>query len=81
MLLKAPLNFGPAEQTREQRREIAARALAITLAEEKQAAADLQALYDRYVEGEIDLYAISVHVGEQTRQKLQRLVEAGLAPE
>ncbi|GAC1377307.1 MAG: hypothetical protein NVSMB30_23960 [Hymenobacter sp.] len=77
--MHAPLNFGPAEQTRGQRQEIAERALAITLAEEKQAAADLQVMYDRYIEGEIDLYAISVHVGEQTRGKLQRLVEAGPA--
>lgn len=79
--MRAPLNFGPAEQTREQRREIAERALAITRAEEKQAAADLQALYDRYVDGEIDLYGISVHVSQQTRQKLQRLIDAGQAPE
>lgn len=79
--MRAPLNFGPAEQTREQRREIAERALAITLAEEKQAAADLQALYDRYIDGEVDLYTISVHVSQQTRQKLQHLIDAGQAPE
>ena len=60
LFVKAPLNFGPAEQTRAQRQEIATRALAITLAEEKQVAADLQALYDRYVEGEIDLYGVAL---------------------
>ena len=75
--MSAPLNFGPAEQIRAQRQEIAARALAITLAEEQHAKDELLALYHRYIEGEVDLYAISVQVGEQTRQRLQRLVAAG----
>lgn len=78
-MMPALLNFGPSEQTREQRQEIADRALAITLAEEKQAAADLLALYARYIEGEVDLYAISVHVGEQTKRRLQELVAAAPA--
>ena len=77
--MPTPLNFGPAEQTREQRQEIADRALAITLAEEQHAKDELLGLYDRYVAGEVDLYAISVHVGEQTRQRLRELVAAGPA--
>lgn len=79
--MPAPLNFGPAEQTRAQRQEIAARALAITLAEEQHANAELYTLYQRYVEGEVDLYAISVRVGIQTRQRLQRLLESTAATE
>ncbi|WP_210518846.1 antitoxin VbhA family protein [Hymenobacter terricola] len=64
------LNFGPAEHTREQRRAIADQALAITLAEGHAPTAELLALYDRYVAGETDLYAISVHVGGRARQQL-----------
>lgn len=75
--MQAPLNFGPAEQTHDQRQEIADRAMAITLEEEKHAKAELLALYGRYVAGEVDLYAISIHVGEQTRQRLLGLVNAG----
>ncbi|SMC00606.1 hypothetical protein SAMN00120144_4349 [Hymenobacter roseosalivarius DSM 11622] len=75
--MPAPLNFGPAEQTREQRQEIADRALAITLAEEQHAKDELLTLYHRYIEGEVDLYTISVRVGVQTRQRLQQLVDAG----
>ncbi|WP_143080365.1 hypothetical protein [Hymenobacter arizonensis] len=78
--MQAPLNFGPAEQTRQQRQEIADRALAITLAEEQHAKDELLALYHRYIEGEVDLYAISVRVGAQTRTRLQQLVDAGPAP-
>ena len=77
--MHAPLNFGPAEQTREQRQEIADRALAITLAEEQHAKDELLPMYQRYIEGEVDLYAISVRVGAQTRQRLQQLVDAGPA--
>ena len=73
----APLNFGPAEQTREQRQEIAARALVITRAEEQDAKDELLDLYQRYVDGEVDLYAISVRVGLQTRHRLQQLIDAG----
>lgn len=43
--MPAPLNFGPAEKTREQRQEIADRALAITLAEEQHAKDDLLGMY------------------------------------
>jgi hypothetical protein len=75
--MPAPLNFGPAEQTREQRQEIADRALAITLAEEQHAKDELLGLYHRYIEGEVDLYTISVRVGVQTRHRLQQLVDAG----
>ena len=75
--MPAPLNFGPAEQTREQRQEIADRALAITLAEEQHAKDELSDLYHRYIEGEVDLYTISVRVGVQTRHRLQKLVDAG----
>ena len=74
--MSALLNFGPAEQTRAQRQEIAARALAMTLAEEQHAQDELHELYHRYVEGEVDLYTISVRVGLQTRQRLQQLVDA-----
>ena len=77
--MHAPLNFGPAEQTRAQRQEIADRALAITLAEEQHAKDELLSMYQRYIEGEVDLYAISVRVGAQTRLRLQRLVDAGPA--
>ena len=77
--MSAPLNFGPAEQTREQRQEIADRALSITLAEEQHAKDELLVLYQRYIDGEVDLYAISVRVGTQTRQRLQQLVDAGPA--
>lgn len=73
------MNFGPAEQTRRQRQEIADQALAVTLAEERQIAAEPLALYDRYVAGEVDLYAISVHVGVRTRQRLLVLVATGRA--
>ena len=58
--------MGPSEQTREQRQEIATQAILITQAEDHHANAALLALYDRYVVGETDLYAISVLVGEQT---------------
>ena len=77
--MSAPLNFGPAEQTRAQRQEIADRALSITLAEEQHAKDELLVLYQRYIEGEVDLYAISVRVGAQTRQRLQQLIDAGPA--
>ncbi|NVO33552.1 MULTISPECIES: hypothetical protein [Hymenobacter] len=77
--MQAPLNFGPAEQTHHQRQEIADRAMAITLEEERHAKAELLALYDQYVAGEVDLYAISIHVGEQTRQRLLGLINAGPA--
>lgn len=81
--MSAPLNFGPSEQTRAQRQEIAVRALAITLAitlaEEQHAQDELHALYQRYIDGEVDLYTISVRVGLQTRQRLQQLVDAGPA--
>ena len=68
------LNFGPAERTREQRQAIADQATAITLAEEHGPTSELLALYTRYVAGEIDLYAISVHVGEQARHQLRELL-------
>ncbi|OWP61360.1 hypothetical protein CDA63_19830 [Hymenobacter amundsenii] len=71
------MNFGPAERTPIQRQEIADRAMAITLEEERHAKAELLALYDQYVAGEVDLYAISIHVGEQTRQRLLALIAAG----
>lgn len=74
--MQAPLNFGPSEQTPEQRQEIADRALVIVLEEEKEAKAELVVMYKRYVAGEVDLYAISILVGEQTRQKLLALKEA-----
>ena len=51
--------------------------MTITLEEEKHAKAELLALYDQYVAGEGDLYATSIHVGEQTRQRLLGLVNAG----
>ncbi len=70
------LNFGPSEQTPHQRQAIADRAMAIVLAEEKEAKAELLLMYEQYVAGEVDLYAVSVHVGEQTRQKLLALKEA-----
>ncbi len=73
--MKAPLNFGPSEQTRKQREEIAQRAIALHQAEERQATADLLALYKQYVEGKADLYAISIHLGDQARQRLLSLVE------
>ena len=79
LAISALLNFGPSEKTREQRQEIADRALAITLAEEQHAKDDLLGMYQRYIEGEIDLYAISVRGGMQTRQRLQQLVDAGPA--
>ena len=69
------LNFGPSEQTPQQRQIIADRALAVVLAEEKEAKAELLVMYGKYVAGEVDLYAVSVHVGEQTRQKLLALAE------
>ncbi|MBD2769352.1 hypothetical protein IC235_15800 [Hymenobacter sp. BT664] len=72
--MQAPLNFGPAEQTTDQRREIANRALAVTVEEANHAKAELMALYDRYIAGEVDLYAISIHVGEATRQRLFELL-------
>lgn len=75
--MQAPLNFGPAEQTRAQRQEIADRALAITLAEAQYSKDELLSLYQRYVEGEVDLYTISVRVGAQTQHRLQQLVDAG----
>ena len=77
--MPAPLNFGPAEKTREQRQEIADRALTITLAEEQHAKDELLGMYQRYIEGEVDLYAISVRVGAQTRRRLQQLVDDGPA--
>lgn len=52
-LMGAPLNFGPGEQIRKQRPEIAECALAITLAEEKRTA-EVQVFYDHYNEGKID---------------------------
>lgn len=68
------LNFGPAEHTPEQRRAIADRAIAITRSQEHAPSAALLLLYERYVVGELDLYAISVHVSEQTRHQLQALL-------
>jgi hypothetical protein len=68
------LNFGPSEHTPEQRRVIADRAIAITLAEEHEPTAELLTLYDQYVAGTTDLYAISVHVSAQTRQQLHTLL-------
>jgi len=73
--MAAHLNFGPSEQTAAQREAIAQRALAIIHAEEERASAALQALYQRYVAGHVDLYAISVHVRDELRDKLQALVE------
>jgi hypothetical protein len=64
------LNFGPTEHTPAQRQAIADRAIAITHSEEQGPTAELLALYVRYVAGETDLYAISVHVGAQARQQL-----------
>lgn len=68
------LNFGPMERTAEQRRAIADRAIAITLAEEHIPTAELLALYAHYVAGQTDLYAISVHVSEETRYQLHALL-------
>ena len=70
------LNFGPSEQTSAQRQEIADRALVIVLEEEREAKVELLVMYEKYVAGEVDLYAVSVHVGEQTRKKLLALKEA-----
>lgn len=72
--MNAPLNFGPSEQTREQRQQIADRARALLDEEEQHMHEELNALYERYIAGEADLYAISVLVSEQARQRLQALV-------
>ena len=55
---------------------IADRAMAIVLSQEKEAKAELLLMYEKYAAGEVDLYAVSVHVGKQTRQKLLALKEA-----
>jgi hypothetical protein len=68
------LNFGPSEHTPEQRRVIADRAIAITQAEEHEPTAELLALYDQYIAGATDLYAISVYVGAHTGQQLHALL-------
>lgn len=50
--------------------------MAIVLAEEKVAKAELLLMYEKHVAGEVDLSAVSVHIEEQTRQKLLALKEA-----
>lgn len=66
--MEAPLNFGPSEQTREQRRLIADRALTIVRLNKATLSRQLVELYEKYVEGEVDLYAISVLVKEEKVQ-------------
>lgn len=68
------LNFGPAERTREQRQAIADQAIAISSAEEHAPTTELLGLYARYIAGETDLYAISVHVSEHTHHQLRELL-------
>ncbi|MET4076567.1 hypothetical protein [Hymenobacter sp. UYCo722] len=51
--------------------------MVLTRAEEQDAKDELLDLYQRYVDGEVDLYAISVRVGLQTRHRLQQLIDAG----
>jgi|GEM_PF-4056634 len=62
------LNFGPTERTLAQRQAIADRAIALIRAAEHEPTVELLALYARYVLGETDLYAVSVHVNEQPHQ-------------
>lgn len=73
--MQTPLNFGPSEQSPEQRKQIADRALAIVLEEGKEATPGLLSIYEKYVAGKVDLYAISIYVEEQTRKKLLTLVD------
>ena len=73
--MKAPLNFGPSEQTREQRQEIANQAIKFHEEEERQATAELLKLYNHYIQGDIDLYSVRVHASEQSQERLKMLLE------
>ncbi len=62
--MRTPLNFGPSEQSPEQRKQIADRALAIILEERQETTPGLLAIYEEYVAGKVNLYAVSRYLGE-----------------
>lgn len=70
----APLNFGPSEQTASQRQLIADQALDVLRASGEIIHGELLALYEQYIAGEADLYAISVLVSEHARQRLREVL-------
>jgi len=69
------LNFGPSEQTAEQREIIVQEALKALEATYKKPSLELLAMYDKYVVKEVDLYAVSQLVYKESLQEYRQFRE------
>ena len=73
-LMQQILNFGPSEQTAEQRKIIVEEALRALEATYKKPSLELLVMHDKYIAKEVDLYAVSQLVYKESLQEYREFI-------